>query len=99
MVTSFVRSVLPCVVLLPLAVCGCRRDPSEVVEEADKSVRSWAAAVEMSGDEWSRRRAPDTYLDQVLDAAREGLDEQQKSLSKVPPSDPRRVALDGRIGS
>ena len=99
MPTASARSTILCVILAPLALCGCRRDPADVLDDVDKSVRSWAATVEMTADEHSRARAPDTYVDQVIDAAREALDDQQKSLAKVPPSDPHRAALDGQIAS
>src|SRR3954451_3446207 len=97
MLNSFARSIPACVILAPLALCGCRRDPADVLENVDKSVRSWAATVDMTADEHSRRRAPGAYLDQVIDAAREALDEQHDSLAKVPPSDPRRTRLETRI--
>ena len=76
---------------------GCGKDPADVTEQAGRSVDSWSSFVRLLKGQRGAERVPDVYVKQVLDAAREGLEEQASSLSDVPPDDPRRRAVERRI--
>jgi hypothetical protein len=85
------------ILLAATGLAGCGNDPSEVAETSDRALRSWSATVRIAGEQWVQRRIPDVHLRQVLEAAGEGLDEQAKSLARMPPGDPRRQDLDRRL--
>jgi hypothetical protein len=76
---------------------GCGKDPADVTERAERSVDSWSSSVRLLKGQRAAERVPEVYVKQLLDAAREGLDEQASSLSDVPPDDPRRGAVERRI--
>src|SRR4051812_48587456 len=85
------------ILLATTGLAGCGNDPSEVAERSDRALQSWSATVRIAAEQWVQRRVPDLYFRQVLQAASEGLDEQAKSLSKMPSGDPRRQDLDQRL--
>jgi hypothetical protein len=85
------------ILLATTGLAGCGNDPSEVAKKPDRALRSWSETVRMAAEQWVQRRVPDLYFRQVLEAAGEGLDEQAKSLSKMPSGDPRRQDLDHRL--
>ena len=85
------------ILLATTGLAGCGNDSSQVAEESDRALRSWSATVRVAAEQWVRRRVPDVYFRQVLEAAGQGLDEQAKSISKMPSGDPRRQDLDRRL--
>src|SRR5947208_599166 len=87
------------ILLATTGLAGCGSDPSEVAEKSDRALISWSATVRMATEQWVQRRVPDVYFRQVLQAAGEGLDEQAKSLSRMPPGDPRRQDMGRRLDS
>jgi len=85
-------------VLACALVGGCGSDPSDTAEQADKTLRAWSATLRVAAEQWVDRRVPDLYFRQVIEAARESLDEQAKTLSKkLPASDGRRKELETRL--
>jgi hypothetical protein len=80
-----------------LAGCG---GPSEAGNQADKSLRAWAATLRVATEQWVDHQVPDLYFRQVIEAAQESLDEQAKTLSKkMPASDGRRHRLESRLAA
>jgi hypothetical protein len=91
------RQLILVALLATVGGCGTS-DPSDVAEQCDKSVRSWASTVEMIAEQQSAKRVPDVYVRQALEAANEAMDEQASTLQKkLPPTDPRRVDLERQI--
>lgn len=89
-------------VLLVLAAagpCGCGQKPDDALEQADKSLRSWAAAVRLTAAQWSDGRVPALYLRQTLEAADESLGQQETSLRKANSNDGRCRQLAERIAA
>jgi hypothetical protein len=85
-------------VLLCALLAGCSGDASDTAEQADKSLRAWAATLRVASEQWVDRRIPDLYFRQIIDAAGESLDEQARTLAKkMPADDRRRKDLESRL--
>ena len=84
---------------LLLVPCGCDRDPARELNRVHQSVDSWRATLDETANQWEKRRVPTTYVNQLAAAAGRSLEDQAKSLAKVPTDDPRgrelRQQVDG----
>ena len=93
MVRWFERLLL--VVLI--AAGGCGQSDRERLEKAEKSVRSWAATVDLVDESYARGSVTDQYVEQIAKAAQDKLEEQRKELAKLPADDVERNAIDAEL--
>ena len=67
---------------LSMLLGGCDREGRKV-ERARQAADSWAATLQETVDQWSRRRVPATYVRQIADAAEKSLQDASESMKKV----------------
>ena len=79
--------------LLLLLLSSCSRDPSHEIEKSQTSLHSWAATLRLAVEQWRDYCVPALYLDQVLDSASKSLDQDQKSVGRIPSTDAHRAKL------
>jgi hypothetical protein len=86
-----------CLIAVPLCLCGCS-DDAEKLDDAAKTATSWSATLEMTARQWSQDELPAAYVQQLGQAADKALAKKADTLKEIPPDNPRRQAIDARIG-
>jgi hypothetical protein len=87
-------------ILLPtLLLCagGCERDPSQTIEQSEKTFHTWSSSLELTTKQLDDSAVTRTYATILAQAAREELEDQAQSLREVPETEPRRGELEERM--
>lgn len=84
-----------CLLALLLLCGGC--DSSRQFEQVQKSIDSWSATLDLTGEQWAGQRIPDTYVRQIVEAAGKALDEEEKRLKKISADPSRRQQMERRL--
>ncbi len=87
------------IIVLLCATGGCSQTDEQKLRPVDQSLRSWAGTLHVIKELQDHGRGPRLYVRQVLDAASEELEAQQKTLdkAKVAPNHPLKSELQDRL--
>jgi hypothetical protein len=83
-------------IALPVILCaaGCERDPSQTIEQADKTLHTGASSLGLTSKQLDDSARTRKYTTVLAAAARQQLHDQAESLREVPETDPRRGELE-----
>jgi len=85
-----VRQTWSGVALLGLLLVGGCQKPDEQLDQAERSIHSWYAALSLTDTQLTRGQIPPVYAPQLVDAADKSLDEQSETIKKCKSTDASR---------